>query len=284
MQLHSDWLKAVMWIATSNQSNLFQSRVDMLHQIWLLYRLLIYCKIKSAKSWEEMREKTSRKHKNIFCLTSQFFILYLYYCIIHKDRKRCLWLAKYRKYRLYYTHREKIFGCFSFAKLGCFVKQNKYFYFFTSQNLCAVAADLLYKSVLGLCLIISRAARYLPKLALNNSPSLCVHFNLYDIKSFQNLSKDRPWRSLYIHRESLLLGMQLHAVDKIKPVFIKCRFNISWLRKAVFNKNIFVLFKNTLTLYQPKVFNLSTDFFIMISLCVYYDLYGITSVKPRRKS
>ena len=36
--------------------------------------------------------------------------------------------------------------------------------------------------MLGLCLIISRAARYLPKLALalNNIPSLCVYYNLYD--------------------------------------------------------------------------------------------------------
>ena len=54
-------------------------------------------------------------------------------------------------------------GCFTIAKLGCLVKQNKkYFYFFTTQNLGAVAADLLYKSVPGLCLIFSRAARYLP--------------------------------------------------------------------------------------------------------------------------
>ena len=35
-----------------------------------------------------------------------------------------------------------MFGCFIFAKLGCFVKQ-KYFYFFTTQNLGAVAANLL---------------------------------------------------------------------------------------------------------------------------------------------
>ena len=30
-----------------------------------------------------------------------------------------------------------------------------------------------------LCLIISRAARYLPKAALNNIPSLCVYYDLY---------------------------------------------------------------------------------------------------------
>ena len=57
-------------------------------------------------------------------------------------------------------------------------KQN-IFYFFTTQNLGAVATDLLYKSVLGLCLIISRAARYLPKPALNNIPSLFVYYDLY---------------------------------------------------------------------------------------------------------
>ena len=49
------------------------------------------------------------------------------------------------------------------------------YYFFTTQILGAVAADLLYKSMPGLCLIISRAARYLPKPALNNIPSLlCI--------------------------------------------------------------------------------------------------------------
>ena len=37
-----------------------------------------------------------------------------------------------------------------------------------------MAADLLYKSVPGLCINISRAARYLPKPVLNNIPSLCV--------------------------------------------------------------------------------------------------------------
>ena len=38
-----------------------------------------------------------------------------------------------------------MFGCFTFAKLDCcFVKQKKkYLYFFTTQNVGAVAADLL---------------------------------------------------------------------------------------------------------------------------------------------
>ena len=73
-----------------------------------------------------------------------------------------------------------MFGCFTFAKLDRFVKQNKkYFLFFTNQNLGAVAADFLDKSMLGLCLIISRAARYLPKPALNNIPSLFVYYDLY---------------------------------------------------------------------------------------------------------
>ena len=63
----------------------------------------------------------------------------------------------------------------TFARLGYFVRQICFYYFFTTQILGAVAADLLYKSVLGLCLIISRAARYLPKLALNNILSLlCI--------------------------------------------------------------------------------------------------------------
>ena len=53
------------------------------------------------------------------------------------------------------------------------------FYFFTTQILGAVAADLLYKSVPGLCLIISRAARYLPNPALNNILSLRVYYDLY---------------------------------------------------------------------------------------------------------
>ena len=69
---------------------------------------------------------------------------------------------------------------FTFAKLGCFVKQTKIFFFLTVKNLGAVAADLLYKPVPGLCLIISRAARYLPKPALNNVPSLCVNYDLYE--------------------------------------------------------------------------------------------------------
>ena len=42
-----------------------------------------------------------------------------------------------------------------------------------------MAADLHYKSVPGLSLIISRAARYLPKPALNNIPSVCVYYDLY---------------------------------------------------------------------------------------------------------
>ena len=63
----------------------------------------------------------------------------------------------------------------TFAKRGYFVRQICFYYFFTTQILVAVAADLLYKSVMGLCLIISRAARYLPKPALNNIPSLfCI--------------------------------------------------------------------------------------------------------------
>ena len=37
-----------------------------------------------------------------------------------------------------------MFGSLTFAKLGCLVKQTKIFHFFTTQNLGAVVADLLY--------------------------------------------------------------------------------------------------------------------------------------------
>ena len=80
---------------------------------------------------------------------------------------------------------------FTFAKLGCFVRPICLsYYFLTTQILGAVAADLLYKSVLGLCLIISRAARYLPKPALNNIPSLCVYYNLYEFVSLYFVFKE----------------------------------------------------------------------------------------------
>ena len=67
-----------------------------------------------------------------------------------------------------------VFTFFSLAVL-----YNNFFNLVTTQILGAVAANLLYKSVLGLCLIISRAARYLPKPALNNIPSLCVCCNFW---------------------------------------------------------------------------------------------------------
>ena len=41
-----------------------------------------------------------------------------------------------------------MFDCFTFAKLGCFVKQTKNIFFFTSQNLGVVASDLIFTSVL----------------------------------------------------------------------------------------------------------------------------------------
>ena len=64
--------------------------------------------------------------------------------------------------------------------LAVLQNKQKIFLFLYYSNLGAVAADLLYKSVLGLCLIISRAARYLPKPALSNLPSVCVYNDLYD--------------------------------------------------------------------------------------------------------
>ena len=69
---------------------------------------------------------------------------------------------------------------FDFCEAWLFCKTNKQKNLFTTKNLGAVAAGLLYKSVLGLCLNISRAARYLPKPALNNIPSLCVNYDLYE--------------------------------------------------------------------------------------------------------
>ena len=63
--------------------------------------------------------------------------------------------------------------------LFCNTNNFLFIYLFTTQILGAVAADLLYKSVPGLCLIISRAARYLPNPALHNIPSLFVYYNLY---------------------------------------------------------------------------------------------------------
>ena len=67
-----------------------------------------------------------------------------------------------------------MFDCFTFAKLGTLLKQ-KIFYFFTTKNLCAVAADLLYKSVSGLCLTISRAAKAGPK---QHFVSMCILLSL----------------------------------------------------------------------------------------------------------
>ena len=56
---------------------------------------------------------------------------------------------------------------------------NKYFSFFTTRILGAVTADLHYISMPGLFPIISRAARYLPNLALNTISSLCLYYVLY---------------------------------------------------------------------------------------------------------
>ena len=83
------------------------------------------------------------------------------------------------RYRCIHIERECL-AVSTFAKLGYFVSIKLFFYcFFTTQILGAVAAELLYKSMPGLCLIISRAARYLPNPALNNIPSLSVYYDLY---------------------------------------------------------------------------------------------------------
>ena len=106
----------------------------------------------------------------------------------------------------HYYHRDssihlerECLAVFSFAKLGCFVRLIClfFYYFFTTQILGAVAADLIYKSVPGLCLIISRAARFLLKLALNNILSLCVYYNLY---VYFPLSSGKTVSSFLVHR------------------------------------------------------------------------------------
>ena len=69
-----------------------------------------------------------------------------------------------------------------------------------TQILGAVAADLLHKSVPGLCLIISRTARYLPKLALNNILSLlCILRSLWcypttEVGRYDDYSAHNPTR------------------------------------------------------------------------------------------
>ena len=97
-----------------------------------------------------------------------------------------------------------MFGCFVFAKLGCFVKQSKkYFYFlflYYSKFRCS-GSWLTLKSVPELCLIISRAARYLPKQALNNIPSLCVYYDLY-VTEIVNIL--RIWEKCIIPRSPFL--------------------------------------------------------------------------------
>ena len=72
----------------------------------------------------------------------------------------------------------------------------------------------------------------------------------------------------------MLKCMNLHALDKIKLVFIYCRFDISWIRKTVLQtETIFgsCLKYPNLTLTQSVQF--IQGYFIMFSLFVYHDLY-----------
>ena len=66
-------------------------------------------------------------------------------------------------------------------------------------------------------------------------------------------------------------------MDKIKPVFIYCRFNISRIRKTVFVKTeiFFASFQSSLASHKPKVFNLSWDFF---NVYLYYDLHSFKAI------
>ena len=53
------------------------------------------------------------------------------------------------------------------------------------------------------------------------------------------------------------------------------------LEKLFLNTLIFFAhFKNVLAQHQPKVFNLSRDFLIILSQCVYNDLYGFNRFLP----
>ena len=56
-----------------------------------------------------------------------------------------------------------------------------------------MAADLLYNSVPELCLIISGAARYQLKPALNNIPSLCVYYDLYGSTRLLSQGASQKW-------------------------------------------------------------------------------------------
>ena len=91
-----------------------------------------------------------------------------------------------------------------------------------------MAAHLLYQSVPGLCLIISRAARYLLKPVLNNIPSLCVYYNLYGCDTVDT----NPLKSMSsgVYKNGKILKMEEKDLEN--------RFTISFSIDGIVNRKI----------------------------------------------
>ena len=69
--------------------------------------------------------------------------------------------------------------------------------------------------------------------------SFCI-FSSFSQDKFKKYNWGNSHRDRSIHIER---ACSTGPVDKIKPVFIYCRFNISWIRKTIFeNKNMFCMF------------------------------------------
>ena len=114
-----------------------------------------------------------------------------------------------------------------------------------------MAADLLYKSVPGPCLIISRATWYLPKPALYNIPSLCVYYDLYEFTAKKcSIYKVCRWRDsnrgpLCRMRPLYQLSHQtaLVKIFFVKPIFAKLSIVREYCRgsKTVFESTKLIL-------------------------------------------
>ena len=81
-----------------------------------------------------------------------------------------------------------------------------------------MAADLLYKSVLGLCLIISRAARYLPKWALkaNSHHVRLMHVGVAEVCVAAKLEKVLNVCTLPVHVKCMSCELALNNI----PLFL----------------------------------------------------------------
>ena len=157
-----------------------------------------------------------------------FKLLMLMLMMFHRDRSK-------------HIERECL-DVFTFAKFGCFVRPIcLFYYFFTTQILGAVAADLLYKSVPGLCLIFSRAARYPPKPALNNIISLCVYYDLYvmytqklNLNAFEFASAQSPFLKKWANPGLYFIYFHLfkHTLQFLQQINVKkCPYSI-WYRDS----------------------------------------------------